>query len=98
MLRSTSSTHTNEQGASRARFIIAHGWLSDVIAIEAPSLEAAEAEARRLSRLDGLHDDDLDETTWAAPYTEWLARKVGLIDTPDDHSAAQCDPRHYGRW
>lgn len=63
------------------KFIIAHGWDSRVDMIDALDLQAAKSEAARRSMADGLLDDDLSDTTWAEPYSDLLARDVGILDT-----------------
>ena len=62
------------------KFIIGYGWRSDVDVIEAPSLDAAKQEAANRSMRAGLLDDDLSDTTFAEPYSDLMARDLGLID------------------
>mgnify|MGYP001609691979 CR=1 FL=1 len=67
------------------RWIIGHGWASEVDIIEAPSLEDARSEAARRSMLAGLLDDDLSDTTWAIPYDADKAWEMGLLVIDEDN-------------
>ena len=62
------------------RYIIGHGWDSQVDIIEAASEAAALAKAVEFSRAKGLSAEDAAglDVSWAVPYEPGLAFDLGL--------------------
>ena len=84
------SPNTLVQASGVSRFIIGFGWGAKPDVIEAESLEAAETEAAKRTVAEGVSISDLEDFAWAAPYSDDLARDVGLLHIEDTSCSTRC--------
>ena len=63
------------------RYIIGHGWDSQVDVVDCSNIAAARAKAVEFSVAKGLSVEDAndDDVSWAVPYDQGTAVDLGLI-------------------